>query len=185
MKLSHLIRTFLLLTVLGCASAEAQYLRILRASYGVQGGSIDVTGHLQALVDRGQYSFPVTNRFFGADPAPGRNKGVFVTYVSHGREFSQEATEGSTFTFRHIGGPVPPPYPVASEIRFVSQSPVPLRVYLISPYGRWEFLTTLTPGARYSAPARPGQRYIVTDAYSNGIRREVTAGGGGETVVIR
>ncbi len=103
MKIAPLVRVFVLFAMVGCATAQAQSVRVLRASYGVQGQSVDVTGRIQSVVNRGQFSFPVTNRFFGIDPAPGRNKGVFVTYVANGRQFSQQATENSTFTFRHFG----------------------------------------------------------------------------------
>jgi hypothetical protein len=185
MKIPSLICAFVVFAVVGCATASAQGVRIVRASWGVQGRGSDVTGRLQAMVDRGQFSFPVTTRFFGFDPAPGRSKGVFVVYRANSRQFTQEASEGSTFTFRNIGGgPVPPPSGRPGEMRFVSQSRAPVRVYLINPWGRWEFVSNLSPGARFSTPARPGQRFVVTDSF-NRIVRDATARPGGETIVIR
>ena len=187
MKFCRLLRIFLILTVVGCATASAQGVRIVRASYGVRGGGMDVRGRLQALVNRGQFSFRVTNRFFGRDPAPGRSKGVFVVYVANGRQFTQEAAENTTFTFRNVGGgPRPPSPPVgpATEMRFHSQSRAPARIYLINPWGRWEFVSNLNPGARFSTPSRAGERFVVTDSF-NRILREVTARRGAETVVIR
>src|SRR4249919_3654063 len=115
MKIAHLVRAFVLLAFVGCATAQAQSVRIVRATYGVQGRSVDVSRQIQSRVNRGQFSFPVTNRFFGVDPAPGRTKGVSVTYVANGRQFTQQATENSTFTFRNVGRPGP-----SAQIRFVS-----------------------------------------------------------------
>jgi hypothetical protein len=185
MKILPILRVFVVFAIVGCASANAQGVRIVRASWGVQGRGSDVTGQLQTLVNRGQFSFPVTTRFFGFDPAPGRSKGVFVVYRANGRQFTQEASEGSTFTFRNIGGgQVAPPFGRPGEMRFVSQSRAPVRVYLINPWGRWEFLSNLSPGARFSTPARRGQRFVVTDRF-NRIVRDVTARSGGETIVIR
>ncbi len=185
MKIFPLLRAFVVFAIVGCATASAQGVRIVRASWGVQGRGSDVTGQLQALVNRGQFSFPVTTRFFGFDPAPGRSKGVFVVYRANGRQFTQEASEGRTFTFRNIGsGPVAPPSGRLGQMRFVSQSRAPVRVYLINSWGRWEFLSTLSPGARFSTPARPGQRFVVTDPF-NQIVRDATARLGGDTIVIR
>jgi hypothetical protein len=185
MKSLPLLRAFIVFAIVSCATANAQGVRIVRASWGVQGRGSDVTDRVQALVNRGQFSFPVTTRFFGFDPAPGRSKGVFVVYRANGRQFTQEASEGSTFTFRHIGGgPVPPPSGRPGEMRFLSQSRAPVRVYLINPWGGWQFLSNLPPGGRFSTPARPGERFIVTDS-SHRILRDATARRGGETIVIR
>ncbi len=59
-----------------------------------------------------------------------------------------------------------------------------MRIYLINQWGGWQFMSNLTPGGRLSIPARPGERYIVTDSFHR-ILREVDARRGGETVVIR
>lgn len=200
MKLPRLIRFTLLLIALGFTAATAPAFEVLRAAYGVKGANIDVRARLQDLVNRGHYSFPVTNAFFGADPAPRRGKGVYVVYVANGRQHTQTVSENQTFVFRHRDGDhggvpgyqapyqsqVPPNYGGGSEgqVRFVSQAATPVRVYLISQPGSRQFLANLPPGGRFSTPARPGQRFIVTDV-SNRVLREIQAPPGGETVVVR
>lgn len=195
MKLRRLIPFALGLVALGFTAVTAQAIEILQASYGVKGAAIDVCQRVQGMVNRGQFSFPVTNAFFGADPAPRRGKGVYVVYVANGRQFTQTVSENQTFTFRHRDGgyggpsPYPPGGPVygggpGAQIRFVSNSSVPVRVYLINPYGGWQFLANLPPGGRFSTPAQPGQRFIVADPY-NRVLQEIRARPGGETVVLR
>ncbi len=197
MKIPRLIHFALGLVAFCFTAMSAQGIEILQASYGVKGAAVDVRQRVQGVVNRGQYSFPVTNAFFGADPAPRRGKGVYVVYVANGRQFTQTVSENQTFTFRHRDGGYggPPAYPpggpgpaygggAGGQIRFVSNSPAPVKVYLVNPYGGWQFLANLPPGGRFSTPAQPGQKFIVADPY-NRVLREIRARPGGETVVLR
>lgn len=193
MKFSRLIRLTIVFTILGFTAVTAQAIEILQASYGVKGAAIDVRRRVQDLVNRGEFSFPVSNQFFGADPAPRRGKGLYVVYVANGRQHTQTVNENQTFVFQHRDGgyggrpPFPPPPNYGGgpggPVRFVSNAASPARVFLINPYGGWQFISNLPAGGRFSTPARPGQRFVVTDAY-NRVLREVTARPGGETVVI-
>ena len=194
MKLPRLIRFALVLAALGFTAATSQAIEILQASYGVKGAAIDVSDRVQGLVNRGQYSFPVTNAFFGADPAPRRGKGVYVVYVANGRQFTQTVSENQIFTFRHRergygGAPYSPAGPIyeggaRGQIRFVSDAAAPVRVYVVNPYGGWQIVANLPPGGQFSTPAQPGQRFVVADS-SNRVLREIRARPGGETVVLR
>ena len=94
-------RLAFLFALICLTTATSSALEIIRATYGVKGADINVAGRLQNLVDRGQYSFPVTNEFFGRDPASGRVKGVYVVYSTNGRQFTQTMGENGVFVFKH------------------------------------------------------------------------------------
>src|SRR5215468_4319207 len=59
-------------------------LRILRADYGVEGQSVDVTETLRSRVGDGRLSVRVDNYTLGVDPVPGVHKYLRVDYVFRG-----------------------------------------------------------------------------------------------------
>jgi len=73
-------------------------LRIIRAYYGVQGRTVNVTDLLRSRVRDGGLSFVVTNSALGGDPAPGADKMIIVIYRFQGRENATWAREGNTLS---------------------------------------------------------------------------------------
>lgn len=73
-------------------------LRIVRAYYGVQGRTVDVTRLLQDRVRGNSLSMIVTNGALGGDPAIGYDKVLIVIYRIQGRETATAVVEGSTLT---------------------------------------------------------------------------------------
>jgi hypothetical protein len=73
-------------------------LRIVRAYYGVQGRTVNVTELLQTRVRDSQLSFIVTNSAFGGDPAIGADKVLIVVYRYHGTETATAVPEGNTIS---------------------------------------------------------------------------------------
>jgi hypothetical protein len=71
-------------------------LRIVRAYYGVQGRTVNVTELLRSRVRDGQLSFIVTNSAFGGDPAIGADKVLIVVYRYQGTETATAVREGNT-----------------------------------------------------------------------------------------
>jgi hypothetical protein len=88
------------------ANAGAQYqqyqnddgLRIVRAYYGVQGRTVNVTELLRSRVRDGVLSFIVTNSAFGGDPAIGADKILIVVYRYQGTETATAVREGYTLS---------------------------------------------------------------------------------------
>jgi len=73
-------------------------LRIIRAYYGVQGQTVNVTEMLQSRVRDGVLSFVVTNGALGGDPAVGSDKVLIVIYRYQGKETATAVHEGNTIT---------------------------------------------------------------------------------------
>jgi hypothetical protein len=77
---------------------DSNGLRIIRAYYGVQGRTVNVTDLLRSRVRDGALSFVVTNSALGGDPASGEDKLLIVIYRFQGRESATAVREGSTLT---------------------------------------------------------------------------------------
>ena len=71
-------------------------LRIVRAYYGVQGKTVNVTELLRDRVRGGALSFVVTNSALGGDPAIGYDKVLIVVYRYQGTESATAVREGNT-----------------------------------------------------------------------------------------
>ena len=77
---------------------DYQGLRILRAYYGVQGRTVNVTVLLRNRVRGGALNFFVANGELGGDPAVGYDKVLIVVYRYQGTETATAVREGSTLT---------------------------------------------------------------------------------------
>jgi hypothetical protein len=73
-------------------------LRIIRAYYGVQGRTVNVTELLRSRVRDGALSFVVTNSAFGGDPAIGADKVLIVIYRYQATETAAAVREGNTIS---------------------------------------------------------------------------------------
>jgi len=73
-------------------------VRIVRAYYGWQASTINVTEALRSRMRDGQISFVVTNSALGGDPAVGADKVLVVIYRYQGRESAAIVREGNTLT---------------------------------------------------------------------------------------
>jgi hypothetical protein len=73
-------------------------LTIIRAYYGVQGRTVNVTDLLRSRVRDGVLSIVVTNGAFGGDPAIGADKTLIVVYRYQGNETAAATREGYTLT---------------------------------------------------------------------------------------
>ncbi len=73
-------------------------LRIIRAYYGVQGRTVNVTELLRSRVRDGALNFVVTNSAFGGDPAVGYDKVLIVVYRYQGTESATAVREGNTLS---------------------------------------------------------------------------------------
>jgi hypothetical protein len=71
---------------------------IIRAYYGVQGRTVNVTELLRSRVRDGVLSFMVTNGALGGDPAIGADKTLIVVYRYQGNETATAVREGYTLT---------------------------------------------------------------------------------------
>lgn len=82
----------------GDRDREDNGLRIIRAYYGVQRRTVDVTELLRSRVREGVLSYVVTNSSLGGDPAVGADKVLIVVYRFEGRETAAAVREGNTLT---------------------------------------------------------------------------------------
>ena len=73
-------------------------LRIIRAYYGIQGSTVNVTDMVRSRVRDGAISFVVTNNALGGDPAVGADKYLIVIYRYQGKEAATFVREGYTLT---------------------------------------------------------------------------------------
>src|SRR5882724_6415999 len=73
-------------------------VRIIRAYYGIQGRTINVTDLLRSRARTGGLNFVVTNSAFGGDPAVGADKYLIVIYRYQGREAATFVREGNMLT---------------------------------------------------------------------------------------
>jgi hypothetical protein len=71
---------------------------IIRAYYGVQGHTINVTDLLRSRARDGSINFVVTNSSLGGDPAVGADKLLIVIYRYQGKEAATFVREGDTLT---------------------------------------------------------------------------------------
>ena len=71
-------------------------LQIVRAYYGLDNRTSDVTQMLRGMVRGNSLTVDVNNRTMGGDPNPGANKVLTVIYRSNGREQTATVKEGST-----------------------------------------------------------------------------------------
>jgi hypothetical protein len=77
---------------------EYQGLRIVRAYYGWQGSTVNVSELLRGRMRDGQISLVVTNSAMGGDPAVGAAKVLVVIYRYQGTEKAAIVREGYTLT---------------------------------------------------------------------------------------
>ena len=77
---------------------DSNGVRIVRAYYGVQGRTVNVTELLRSRVQNGALSFVVTNSALGGDPAPGYDKLLIVVYRYQGTESATAVREGNTLS---------------------------------------------------------------------------------------
>ncbi len=82
----------------GREQEDSNGLRIVRAYYGVQGTTVNVTDLLRSRVRDGVLTLVVTNNAMGGDPAVGADKILIVVYRSQGRETATAVREGNTLT---------------------------------------------------------------------------------------
>ena len=73
-------------------------LQVIRAYYGVQDRTVNVTETLRSRVRDGALSFVVTNNALGGDPAVGADKFLVVIYRYQGKEGAVFVREGNTLT---------------------------------------------------------------------------------------
>jgi len=71
-------------------------VQIIRAYYGVQGRTVNVTDLLRRMVRDGSLYFHVENGSLGGDPAVGRDKVLIVIYRFRGDEQATAVPEGGT-----------------------------------------------------------------------------------------
>jgi hypothetical protein len=71
---------------------------ILRAYWGVQGRTANVTELLRNMQRENGLQVMVNNRSLGGDPAPGADKVLIVIYGVHGQETAAAVREGNTLT---------------------------------------------------------------------------------------
>jgi hypothetical protein len=69
-------------------------IRILRAFYGIQGKTVNVTELLRTRLREGRANIVVTNNAFGGDPAVGSDKVLIVVYSYQGKETAVAVHEG-------------------------------------------------------------------------------------------
>src|SRR6266850_1284712 len=73
-------------------------VRIIRAYYGIQGRTINVTELLRSRVRDGAINFVVSNSALGGDPAVGADKYLIVIYRYQGREAATFVREGNSLS---------------------------------------------------------------------------------------
>src|SRR5260370_13515008 len=77
---------------------DASGLRIIRAYYGVQGHTVNVTDLLRSRVRERTLSFVVTNSALGGDPALVADKVLIAVYRSQGNQTAAAVREGNALT---------------------------------------------------------------------------------------
>jgi hypothetical protein len=77
---------------------DSNGLRIVRAYYGVQGRTVNVTDLLRSHVTGSSLNFVVTNSALGGDPAIGSDKILIVVYRYQGTETAVAVREGNTLS---------------------------------------------------------------------------------------
>jgi hypothetical protein len=82
----------------GHNEGDSDDLRIIRAYYGVQGRTVNVTDLLRSRSRDGVLTFVVSNSALGGDPVPGADKVLIVIYKYRGQETATAVREGNTLT---------------------------------------------------------------------------------------
>jgi hypothetical protein len=82
----------------GHDEGDSNDLRIIRAYYGVQGRTVNVTDLLRSRSRDGVLTFVVSNSALGGDPVPGADKVLIVIYKYRGQETAAAVREGNTLT---------------------------------------------------------------------------------------
>ena len=82
----------------GHDEGDSNDLRIIRAYYGVQGRTVNVTDLLRSRSRDGVLTFVVSNSALGGDPVPGADKVLIVIYKYRGQETATAVREGNTLT---------------------------------------------------------------------------------------
>jgi hypothetical protein len=77
---------------------DSYAFRIIRAYYGAQGRTVNVTDLLRSRVQDGGINFVVTNSALGGDPAIGADKLLIVIYRYQGKEAATFVREGYPLT---------------------------------------------------------------------------------------
>jgi len=77
---------------------ERRGVSILRAYWGVQGRTANVTDLLRSMQRENGLQVMANNRSLGGDPAPGADKVLIVIYRVQGRETAAAVREGNTLT---------------------------------------------------------------------------------------
>jgi hypothetical protein len=77
---------------------DSNGLRIIRAYYGVQGRTADVTDRLRNRARDGVLTLVVSNGGLGGDPVPGADKLLIVVYQYRGQETATAVREGNVLT---------------------------------------------------------------------------------------
>ena len=77
---------------------DSNGLRIIRAYYGIQGRTVNVTDMLRSRMRDRAINFVVTNNALGGDPAVGADKFLIVIYRYQGQEAATFVREGYTLT---------------------------------------------------------------------------------------
>lgn len=77
---------------------EGGSLQVMRAYYGVQGRTVDVTDFVRSRMRGDSINLLVANRSFGVDPATGADKVLIVIYRYQGTESATAVREGNMLT---------------------------------------------------------------------------------------
>ena len=67
----------------------------MRAYYGLNQRTNDVTQRMRGMVNNGSWSYKVNNNNMGGDPAPGVDKVLTVIYRVNGREQMSSVKDGN------------------------------------------------------------------------------------------
>jgi len=77
---------------------DRRELLILRAYWGVQGRTVNVTELLRTMLRENGLQVMANNRSLGGDPAPGADKVLIVVYRVQGQETATAVREGNSLT---------------------------------------------------------------------------------------
>ena len=101
LKPGPLFRVAFALALLGLSVASAQAIQIISATDGAGGGGKDVRAPVQRVVDRNEFSFPVTNELFGVGRSAATINRVTVVDEARGRRHTQSAMQNTNFRLAH------------------------------------------------------------------------------------
>jgi hypothetical protein len=130
-------------------------VRIEKAVYGVPGERTrlrDVRAKLQAILDGGESSFPVSRLAAGDDPAYGVVKTLEAEYVVEGKSYKMSGKDPDTISF-----PVPPGVEPAAEVHYGEDGQL---VVEARETGRYELKTVTGRSLQARAPDLPPPQEI-------------------------